>query len=290
MSDSRNYSDVLADVAVETAATSDEIRRLRLRFAPDSSRSRAQKRPWYELPTVLAAACALVFAIIVAASPWLEGLRGDEISWELASTQPTTLPVGHLISLVHTGTGLVEGTYNDLSIAWDDGLLDIDVVPDRGVRVAIDTTEAHVRVVGTRLTVERGDLSTSVAVQHGLVAVTCLDHLGRTSPTVEVGAGADHRCRSTDPDEVHALAVQLRQDGEDPERIVELAAHGLELVDDGPVYFELLADSIAPLIEVDRKAEAIDAIERYLEGGDLPRAGKYRQLLENLKKDGSLEE
>ncbi len=290
MSDRHSYADVVSGIADQTAPTSAEIRELRLRLQPAPVRSRTQPRPWWELPAIMAIASACVLAVIVLSSPWIERHRSTDASMALASSSPTELEVSSLVSLVHNGTGLMEGTIDDLSILWEQGLIDIDVVPKRGVAVAIETSEAYVHVIGTHLTIARFDLATSVSVEHGLVAVQCLDHLGASAPIVQIGPREELTCEGTDPSKVLRHAVSLRSEGADPARILALLERGLTRSEDGPLHFELVAASIGPLIDLGRTEEALAAIDRYLTAGDLPRSDRFRALAEKLRADGSLPE
>jgi len=291
MSERRDYSDVVSEVADQTAPTSAEIRQLRLRMEPEKRTSRARSRPWWELPALMTVATACVLALIVLASPWLLSHRlDDEASWELASTRPTELAVGSLVSLVHNGTGWVEGSVDNVAIVWEAGVLDIAVVPDRDVVVNIETPEAYVRVVGTQLQVSRVDVNTRVTVAQGSVSIRCLHHDGGSDPAVEVAADGQHHCATTDADAVLMQAVLLRGEGANAQRILALITHGLTLAEDGPVHFELVAASVAPLLDLGQRDEALAAIDRYLAAGDLPRSQRFRDLAEKIRAGGSLEE
>lgn len=82
-------------------------------------------------------------------------------------------------------------------ILWEEGTLRVEVEPERGVELIVETEEARVRVVGTLFEVHREDFGTEVRVDRGAVEVTCHERvhlLGaqdttRCFPSAEVAVG-----------------------------------------------------------------------------------------------------
>mgnify|MGYP003327532486 FL=1 len=75
------------------------------------------------------------------------------------------------VGLSFEGVGTIGGTEDAPRIAWESGTLNVEVTPEKGVRLAVATAEAEVRVVGTGFTVQRDRLGTRVQVRHGRVEV-----------------------------------------------------------------------------------------------------------------------
>jgi len=65
-----------------------------------------------------------------------------------------------------------------VSMALEAGSLELDVDPARELSVTVDTDEARVSVLGTRFTVSRSAVGTSVFVSRGRVEVACQGHDG----------------------------------------------------------------------------------------------------------------
>jgi hypothetical protein len=115
------------------------------------------------------------------------------------------------VDLTYRGSGEVSGSQAAPHIDWQRGTLNVEVTPDRGLDVRIQTREANIRVLGTGFTVTRDALGTAVEVRHGVVETSCADQapvslrqgdeitclpssaaglLGRARALMEAGAGA----------------------------------------------------------------------------------------------------
>lgn len=131
------------------------------------------RRPLWPVGVVVLAAAAAVGVVLWPAPPLAGALRSGSLTRE--------------VELEVDGTGRVDGTARALLLAWDAGTLGVEVEPDRGVQLAVETDEARVEVVGTGFVVARDPLGTRVDVRHGRVRVTC-------DGTFELTEGASHTC------------------------------------------------------------------------------------------------
>lgn len=147
-----------------------------------------------------------------------------EVQDERADLAP--LPGVHLA--YHGGYGELGGTTRSPSIQWIAGKLEVEVEPDRGIRLAVHTDEATVRVIGTRFTVLREDAQTLVGVERGKVEVTCSD-----GEQVQLTAGQQHRCASESPSKLALRAKRLRERGAEPAKVLEVVQRGLDRAQEG---------------------------------------------------------
>ncbi len=92
---------------------------------------------------------------------------------DVSATETTEFAPTSGVSLVSQGQGTVAGTTTSPVVAWRRGRLDVEVEPNRGIGLVVQTDEADVRVVGTGFTVDRDLLGTHVTVHHGRVLVAC---------------------------------------------------------------------------------------------------------------------
>ena len=84
------------------------------------------------------------------------------------------------LRLQSQGIGMVGGTEQSPEIAWTTGVLDLDVDPEAGLSVSIQTTDGRISVLGTVFRVERNALGTEVSVREGRVQVDCEDGSSHT--------------------------------------------------------------------------------------------------------------
>ncbi|MEQ1568986.1 MAG: FecR domain-containing protein [Myxococcota bacterium] len=195
-------------------------------------------------PLVLATAAALV---------WLRPAAAPD-------------PLEH-VKLGFDGLGHVEQAGPSPVVVWEDGRVDVEVEPNRGVKLAVKTEEATVTVVGTAFSVSRAAFATEVTVDHGIVAVACAD-------------GGEHRllagqrvtCLPSEPAALLRRAVALGPTGDAAARARAIDA-GLGLAPEGhPLRAELLARRVELLAASDPRA-AIGAAEAYLATGSAARRG-----------------
>ena len=183
---------LLRRLAVETTARPDAVDRVRRRLgAADVSDIRAMLQampePGYHAEArvrarlraprrrnvwiyagggaLLAAAAALLAFSFTRAHP-IEAQLASEVEW-------SALAPSDQVALQYRGTGALSGTTRAPRVAWEAGTVSVEVEPNAGIDLQIETREAEVRVVGTGFDVTRNALGTTVAVRHGTVAVLC---------------------------------------------------------------------------------------------------------------------
>jgi hypothetical protein len=179
----------------------------------------------------------------------------------------------------HDGQGRVVTGPDGVVIDWELGRLDLDVTPGEGVTLLVQTPEGAVRVVGTRLTVARGALGTTVSVAQGEVAVTCTGEA-----EVPVRAGGRAECWPTSPAGLLNRARALQDAGAGADEVLATVDRGLEAPGlDGPVRGELLALQTGALVAAGRDAEALDAAEAAIAASSDPgRAVSLRRTAARL--------
>lgn len=172
------------------------------------------------------------------------------------------------VSLVWSGRGSLGGTRLSPTVDWDRGTVEVEVEPNQGIQLSVQTREATVKVVGTGFEVRRDVQGTAVLVRHGLVEVTCAD--GGSS--VLLGAGQQRLCAPTTAVGMLARARARQSAGSSPAELLPLVEQGLNATDRTEVVEgELNVMKVQLLQELDRKAEALQAAERYLQNPTAPR-------------------
>jgi len=206
----------------------DAVDRLWVRFQTTQAlEPRRRRRRWLVASSLaVAAAAALVGWAIAPETP-----RHADLS---ARVTPETLAWSPQIQLEALGTGEIAGTSRDATIRWDSGTVRVRVEPHSGTRLAVQTPEARVEVVGTKFDVTRDPLGSTVTVDRGRVRVTCGDGWAG-----DLGAGQRHTCLPLTADELLGRVTALEEAGR-TEPIDETLERGLALAQ-GPVRGELLA-------------------------------------------------
>lgn len=162
-------------------------------------RSRRQHR-WGlgGLALLTAAALGFLFLPRVEPSPPAAGPT------PLAATEWSETSPRSGVSLRYQGAGEL---LSEQHIAWQEGVLDVEVDPEAGIDFAVQTDEALVRVLGTRFEVDRDPYGTRVHVERGEVSVVCEGgaHHG-------LSAGEQVRCLRSAAAGL-GLAMSLERDG-----------------------------------------------------------------------------
>jgi ferric-dicitrate binding protein FerR (iron transport regulator) len=200
-----------------------------------------------------------VSAALAASADWqtVESLDGVNLTWK--------------------GVGTVSGTADAPLVAWESGSINVEVTPERGIKLAVETREAMVRVVGTGFTVTRDALGTHVSVRHGKVEVTCA-----SAVPVMLGAGEGAGCL---PDTPAGLLLRARALAEQKAPVAEILAsldRGLAVAPPGNLADELLATRISTLAEAGRHAEALESARRYLTNPEAVRRDEVQRLADAL--------
>jgi len=258
---------LLQAVAEATRATDDDLRRLlpRLRDPAPSPR----RSPWAAGVAFALAAAAL------AAGGWALRPPAD------APIAATGLQAGRVslsddVALLVDGEGAVSGSTLAPRVAWERGMVAVEVTPGAGIDLQLETREAHVQVVGTRFEVRRDALGTRVEVQKGEVAVRCGD-----GPAAPLPAPQSRTCWPLSPGGLLGRALALEADGAPAaERLatVEAGLAGAE----GAVGRELEVMHIHLLTEVGRTAEARGPLLRVLDTGSPQRRDELLLLAEAM--------
>lgn len=170
------------------------------------------------------------------------------------------------VQLQYTGTGVVDGTDRAPRIHWEVGALRVEVDP--GVALSVETAEGLVTVLGTIFTVVRDARGTTVSVERGRVALSCVDH--------PLDPGMSATCLPLRPAGLLARARALRAD---PPVALEAVDRGLRLARPGdPFRGELLALRVELLAPTDPEG-AHEAARTYLREGYLARETLMQDFL-----------
>ncbi len=226
------------------------------------------RTPWWLLLGSGVGGGVLVSAIAMLVLLEKDGVTGPA---RLASTAPIA---GTLVSpgvwatdnslagvaLSFDGTGEIGGTAGQPRIRWEVGTLHVEVTPDRGTLLEVETRDAEVRVVGTSFSVSRDALGTRVEVRHGKVEVDCRDEL-----PVSLGAGDTWVCLPRSAGGLIGRARALEQSGASSAVVLEAVEHGLALASEpGAIRDELVALRVSTLVDLGRHSEALVSARSYL--------------------------
>ena len=172
------------------------------------------------------------------------------------------------VRLEPDGLGTARGTSRDLVVDWTAGTLRVEVAPQTGTRLAVVTEEGTVRVVGTAFTVKRDALGVTTAVEHGKVAVKCVDGW-EGAVTAESGP---HTCLPTRPGGLLGRAEALEGSGAASERILDALDRGLAVATPGSALeSELLARRVLARSDAGLIGPALADADRYLASGHATR-------------------
>lgn len=176
------------------------------------------------------------------------------------------------------GAGAVTGDTKAMVVRWTDGRLDVEVEPDQGVALRVETPDGAVTVVGTGFAVTRDALGTSVSVRHGKVAVHCARG---TDTTLE--AGGETVCAPATAAGTLGRVVALRGTLA-PESLVQEVDAGLAMPDAvGATAAELRVLRATALLDAGRDDDAYAEVERALALPDVTRAVELHRLAARLR-------
>ena len=254
-----DYRELLAAWRDETAVTETQAERIRSR-APRPERSTSVVV--VGLAAGLAAAGALL-ALRGSPAP----VSGPLVTGEL--TQNVQLQVD--------GEGQAGGTSRSLSLHWAVGTLDVEVTPDQGVQLQVQTDEATVEVVGTGFRVSRDALGTAVSVRHGRVRTT-----GQGESARLLGPGESWTCAPATAAGRLGRLRRLQEQGAPAEALLDEVGRALAAPDaTGAVGAELLSVKLDALVALDRREEALALAEQLVALGG-PRALDHRRVAARL--------
>lgn len=176
------------------------------------------------------------------------------------------------VALSWSGGGDLTGTAHSPRIHWERGRLDVEVRPQAGVGLVVDTREARVSVIGTGFTVDRSPLGTDVVVSHGIVAVDCADGTSK-----RLTAGEQVLCLPNDLGGLLARARALHDSHAGPADELDAVDRALSLGGPTAIRGELLARRIRLLLDLGRAEDATATAHQYLDEGHLPRKAEILQ-------------
>ncbi len=235
-----------------------EIQRVR-RAAMERLSKRKRVPTWAWVPVAVAAA-ATVSWLAWPSDTGPQPLASTD-SWATADARPG-------VQLAFHGQGQVA---SPSVVSWEQGELQVEVEPERGIEFRVETAEATIRVVGTVFSVERSSLGTSVTVERGEVEVTCQDE-----PTHAVTAGEDWLCLRSP---AAALHWADSNQGGSADSILQVVDRGLARSTPGePVHDELEVLRIQTLADNGRLDRALTEAQLRLDRGAEHRAQEVRQI------------
>lgn len=248
-----------------------------------SAEPRRRAMPWGLTAGRLALAGAgvagLAIALVFAPSDGTPEALDTPLAQQSEPTDLAPLPGVRLA--YQGGYGELGGTTRSPEIEWISGELAVEVEPNRGIQLSVQTQEATVRVVGTAFTVNRQDAHTVVAVQHGKVEVRCAD-----GQLILLTADMQHACESTSPTRLAFRAGHLRAEGAPLEQVLEVIERGLSLTTEGEAaWSHLQALWMVTVRDLGRQAEAREAAIAYLEAGHERRREEILRLALDASED-----
>jgi ferric-dicitrate binding protein FerR (iron transport regulator) len=186
------------------------------------------------------------------------------------------------VQLAPNGVGSATGTRGAPQINWRRGLLTVDVKPKHDIRLVVNTEEAQVTVLGTRFSVDRGPLGTTVQVERGKVQVDCVT---AQAPRQSVLTGGDTvTCWPIQPARLLTRALALEVAGTAPDEVQESVEAGL-LSATGHVRGELLALQFRLATRQGDGTEALRLARLYLSEGNTLRAEELSRHVQALELD-----
>lgn len=268
----------------EPAASTSALERRILLSARQQSRWKPRPVLGAQRPLLLAAA-----AVLLAVVGWGMG-QADRLRPAPPAIERAALSAGDAfasltpspgVDLSFQGEGQVVGTPQNPHVLWERGTLHVEVTPEQGIHLTVQTREAQVEVVGTGFTVQRTASGTAVDVRHGKVRVYC----GEDTPVL-LEAGQSVLCGPVSAAGRLARARRLEQSGAPPAEILQAVSQGLQ--GDGargPVRAELLTTRIRALARAGEREAARAAATAYLASGEALRRDEIDALLQQLSPD-----
>jgi ferric-dicitrate binding protein FerR (iron transport regulator) len=240
--------------------------RVKARLAPHMA---PQTSPWSPARWGTALPLGLGSAAFAMAASLLIGdvVHPETHSERFLAGSSASVQLSEYVRAEHEGEGRVLRDGEDISIDWELGRIELEVEPGQGATVRLQTPEGSVRVVGTRLVVERNALGTEISVEHGEVALRC-----EGSPEQTLRGGQSSECWPTTAAGLLGRARALEQDAAPPDSVLSTVEQGLlrETSGKGPLRAELLALRTQALLARGDQQEALRAAEEALASGPDP--------------------
>lgn len=223
------------------------------------TRTAARHRPInrYLLGTGLAAAAAGLFYLVPPPNQaaFTESDLASESGWQTVQSDG--------VALSYLGTGAVSGQRKAPRIEWQRGTLNVEVTPEHGVDLRVQTREAEVRVLGTGFSVRRDALGTHVEVRHGIVETRC-----GTAEPVRLLAGDSKDCLPLSAAGLLGRARAQMESDAPTESVLATLRAGVAMAEAGsPVSVELAVATSETLAAASRPKEALAAVQTALAAG-----------------------
>lgn len=219
-------------------------------------------------PLVAAGAASAVVVVGLLMTPKLmEAPPPVMIAATLEAAEPVLSTPAPGVQLEYTGWGFVSGSQSQPRLQWGAGSLRVEVEPNQGIDLRIETPNGEIQVIGTVFDVNVDDLGTRVEVVRGEVRVVC--ELGET---ILLAAEQSTTCVRASAANLLNFAVQARTRGGTPGQVLSLAGQGLTLAPEaGLVRDELRLVKFQSLLQLERRSEARAAADDYLSNPQAPR-------------------
>jgi hypothetical protein len=272
---------LLARAAPATAATSDDVARLRAGL--DTRRVHHRRVRFAQLSSAGLAAAAAMVAVVLPAE--LPAPPAAPVPLAASFDGPSDGPVqaGPKVRLQLDGTGELRGDSQAPRLAWSAGKVEVSVEPNAGIDLRVQTREGEVRVVGTVFSVERDPLGTTVGVSRGKVEVAC-----EGKPARYLSAGQSSTCWPTSAGGLLGRARALHSSGASAGLVLETIQAGLaQGKGEGPIHDELAVLRIQQLQAAGQPSEALPAARDYLAAGSTLRRAEVARLAAELLDDDS---
>lgn len=223
------------------------------------TRGAAPPRPVhrYWLGAGLAAAAAGLFYLLPSPgqAAFSEPQLASETGWRTAQSDG--------VALSYRGTGAVSGERKAPRIEWQRGTLNVEVTPEHGVDLRVQTREAEVRVLGTGFSVRRDAFGTHVEVRHGIVETRC-----GSGESVRLFAGDSKDCLPLSAAGLLGRARAQMESGAATESVLStLAAAGSVAEYGSAVSVELAVARSETLAAASRPQEALLVVQAALDAG-----------------------
>lgn len=216
----------------------------------------------------LAAAAAGLFSILPPPSQpaFTEAALASETRWRTVQSDG--------VALSYQGTGSVAGERKAPRIDWQRGTLNVEVTPQHGVDLRVQTREAEVRVLGTGFSVHRDAMGTHVEVRHGIVETRC-----GTGEPVRLLAGDTADCLPLSAAGLLGRARAQMESGAPADSVLATLRAGFAVAEPGsPVAVELAVAKSETLAGDARNEAALVAVHEAIRAGAGVRHAELVQL------------
>ncbi len=258
------YRDLMAAFREQSRLSSEAAQRLR------DGLDQPAPAPAWRRPALVALAASALGAIAL---------------WGLLDQPPAPIggplnsgPLTAEVQLQVSGVGSATGTAREVQLQWQAGTLNVELEPERGVSLVVQTEEATTRVVGTGFAVLRDALGTTVLVRHGAVEVQCVGGAAR-----RLLANDQQNCPPRSAAGRLGRVRALQDSGAENTLLLDELEAALSLPDaTGDVALELYSVQLDTLLRMDRRDDAL-ALAETLARHDGPRTLEAHRVAARLR-------